>query len=199
MTTQLSLEHLSLPPPHKLDLVDAGRAAGWIVRDTVGFRGFADETEAAHAAWAAHRTLSRRLARTNGTRPVPVDTEPLALERRGDREVILASGRPIAVLVRPGAESASGPDSFGFEIRVPPPADELRMRSMANLMYRTLRKSGLRWALWMPDARRAGGAADSAPAPEARDRSDERTSRSDEGARHPALLLARPVTDSAIR
>src|SRR5690606_22170706 len=127
-----------------LDLIDAGRAVGWIIDHTVGFRGFADEMDAAHAAWVAHRTLSRRLALTHGTRPVPVDTEPLALERRGHEEAILASGRPIAVLVRPGAASASGSDSFGFEIRIPPPADELRVRAMANLIYRTLRKSGIR-------------------------------------------------------
>lgn len=173
MTTQLSPQHLSLPPPLELDLIDAGRTVGWIVDDIVGFRGFADETDAAHAAWVSHRTLSRQLARTLGTRPVPVDTEPLTLERRGHEEVILASARPIAVLVRPGAESASGPDSFGFEIRIPPPADELWVRSMANLLYRTLRKSGLRWALWMAGTRRAAGAAESTTAPASRARSDD--------------------------
>lgn len=146
MTTQLSPEHLALPPPLGLDLVDAGTPVGWIADDTVGFRGFADETNAAHGAWVAHRTLSRRLARTHDTPVVPAYTEPVALQRRGDQEVILASGRPIAVLKRPGGDGASGPDTFGFEIRVPPPADALRVRSMAYLMYRTLRKSGLRWA-----------------------------------------------------
>jgi hypothetical protein len=44
--------------------------------------------------------------------------------------------------------SDSGPDSFGFEIEVPPPDDELSVWSMAHLVYRTLRRSGLRWAMW---------------------------------------------------
>ena len=175
MTTQLAPDHLALPPPLELDLIDAGREVGRITGDVVGFRGFADEVEAAHAAWVAYRTLSRRLARTHGTRPVPIDTEPLAVQRRGDEELILASGRPIAVLVRPGVDSASGPDSFGFEIRVPQPADELRVRAMANLMYRTLRKSGLRWALWRSRTGRVGGAAVPTPAKGGRDRSDDHT------------------------
>ena len=55
MTTQLAPDRLALPPPLDLDLVDAGRAAGWIADNAVGFRGFGDETEAAHAAWVAHR------------------------------------------------------------------------------------------------------------------------------------------------
>lgn len=152
MTTQPLLERAGLPPPVELDLTltDAGRAVGWVRDDRVGFRGFADELEAAHAAWVAHRTLARRLARTHGTRPLPIDVEPLAIRRERGAELILAGGRPIAELVRPGEHDRAGADSFGFELRVPPPADELRVRAMAHLMYRTLRKSGLRWALWRP-------------------------------------------------
>jgi hypothetical protein len=56
----------------------------------------------------------------------------------------------------------SGPDAFGFELRLPGRADELTMRSMAYLAYRTLRKSGLRWAVWTGDGRRVTRAA---PAP----------------------------------
>lgn len=109
-----------------------------------------------HAAWIAQRTLTRRLARTRGTRPAPVDTEPLALQRRGGQEVILASGRSIAVLVRPGADSPAGPDSFGFEVAIPSPTTGIEVRGLAYLIYRTLRKSGLRWALWRPKNAVAG-------------------------------------------
>jgi hypothetical protein len=35
--------------------------------------------------------------------------------------------------------------AFGFEIRVPAPNDDLRMRSIAYVMYRSLRNSGLPW------------------------------------------------------
>jgi hypothetical protein len=150
MTTQLAPGRLALPPPLDLDLVDAGRTAGWIADNAVGFRGFGDETEAAHAAWVAHRTIARRLARTHGTRPVPVDIEPLAIQPVEAEEMILASGRPIAALVRPGPDSRSGVDSFGFELLIPTPTSELQVRAMAYLTYRTLRKSGIRWAMWRP-------------------------------------------------
>ena len=150
MTTQLAPDRLALPPPLDLDLVDADRAAGWIADNAVGFRGFGDETEAAHAAWVAHRTIARRLARTHGMRPVPVDIEPLAIQRVEAKEMILASGRPIATLVRPGPDSRSGVDSFGFELMIPTPVTELEARAMAYLTYRTLRKSGIRWAMWRP-------------------------------------------------
>jgi hypothetical protein len=153
MTTQLMPERLANPPPFAMDLIDADRTVGWIIGDTVGFRGFGDATEAAHAAWIAHRTLARRLARTHGTRPVPIDTEPLALRPHtaGASDVILASDRPIGVLLWPGTRSRSG-DTFGFELVVPPPTTELQRRAMAYRLYRTLRKSGVRWAMWRPEA-----------------------------------------------
>jgi hypothetical protein len=157
MTTQIVPDRLALPPPLDLDLVDAGRTTGWIADNAVGFRGFGDETEAAHAAWVAHRTIARRLSRTHGMRPVPVDIEPLALGRIEAKEMILASGRPIAGLVRPGPDSRSV-DSFGFELLIPTPISELEVRAMAYLVYRTLRKSGIRWAMWRPDASRVAEA-----------------------------------------
>ena len=152
MTKQVTASHLGLPPPAQWTLSDADRAVGWTTDRTVGFLGFADQTEAVHAAWVAYRALARRLAREEGTRAVPIDTESLSVRRHGDRELILAGGRAIATLVRPGEQSSSGPHSFGFEVGIPQPTDELRVRAMAHLMYRTLRKSGLRWALWRTDA-----------------------------------------------
>src|SRR3569832_1106962 len=119
MTAQLVPDRLALPPPLELDLVDADRTTGWIIDNAVGFRGFGDETEAAHAAWVAHRTIARRLAPTSGMRPVPVDIEPLSIQRIDGKEMILASGRPMASLVRPGPDSRSGVDSFGFELLIP--------------------------------------------------------------------------------
>ena len=167
MTTLLAPDRLALPPPLDLDLVDAGRTTGWIVDNAVGFRGFGDETEATHAAWIAHRTIARRLARTHGMRPVPVDIEPLAIQRIDGKETILASGRPIATLVRPGPDSRSGVDSFGFELLLPTPVTELDGRAMAYLVYRTLRKSGIRWAMWRPDAWRVAEASTAEPSADA--------------------------------
>ena len=152
MTEQLTASHLGLPPPAQWTLYDADRAVGWTTERSVGFHGFADQTEAVHAAWVAYRALARRLARDEGRRAVPIDTEPLSVRRDGDRELIVAGGRAIATLVRPGEQSPTGSASFGFEVEISPPADELRVRSLARLMYRTLRRSGLRWALWRPVA-----------------------------------------------
>ena len=152
MTDQRMRDMLAQPPPVELDLLDADHAVGWIRGDVIGFRGFGDETEATHAAWIAHRTLARRIARSHGMRLVPIDIEPLALKRSdvGDADVILASHRPIARLVRPDGRSGAS-DSFGFELSVPVPMTELQLRGLAHLIYRTLRKSGIRWALWRPN------------------------------------------------
>lgn len=148
MTALRPAMHIAPPTPLNLDLLDGERAVGWVRDDVIGFGGFADETEAAHAAWVAYRALARRLAPVHGTRPPPIDIEPRALARRGEKELILAGRRAIAALVRPGDESAGCIDSFAFEIRVPAPADELRVRAMGHLMYSTLHKSRIRWAMW---------------------------------------------------
>ena len=149
MTMQQRHHTLAQPPPFEMDLVDADRVVGWIRANVIGFRGFGDETEATHAAWIAYRTLARRVARTHGMRLVPIDIEPLALKRSADgtTDVILASNRPVATLVRPGSYGLSS-DSFGFELAVPSPMSEFELRGVAYLIYRTLRKSGVRWALW---------------------------------------------------
>ena len=150
MTTMLSPERLAVPPPRiprrqAMDLMDADQRVGWINGDRVGFRGFATDEEAAHAAWVAYRTMTRRLARSHNLRPVPIGSEPLALRRDGHDELIVASSGPVARLVRPADDGPSGDDSYGFELSIPQPADEVLVRAMAHLIYRTLRKSGVRW------------------------------------------------------
>jgi len=149
MSTQLSPERLAVPPPSTFHLNDADRTVGWINGNRVGFRGFATEEEAAHAAWVAYRTASRRLARSHGLRPVPIGTEPLALQRDGDEWLIVASSGPIATLIEPD-RVLTNDESYGFELAIPPPADELLVRALGNLIYRTLRKSGVRWGARPP-------------------------------------------------
>lgn len=141
---------MASPPPSRQELRDGGTVVGWTDGLAIGFRGFGDEDEAAHAAWVGYRTMSRRFARVRGRRPIPIDSEPLSLERSGDVELILAGGRPIATLVRPGVDGMGGRRSFGFELQLPVPADERRVLSAADLIYRTMRRSGIRWAKWMP-------------------------------------------------
>jgi hypothetical protein len=132
-----------------MDLTDGDRVVGWITGHRIGFRGFIDETEATHAAWVAHQTLARRIARTHGMRLIPVDAEPLTLGRSDDgkNDIILASNRPIATLFSPGSHSRVS-DSFAFELTAPSRMSELELRGVAYLIYRTVRKSGIGWALW---------------------------------------------------
>jgi hypothetical protein len=139
---------MATPPPLRLDLIDADTAVGWVDGMTIGFRGFGSETEAVHAAWVAYRTMTRRFARAAGRRPPPIDTVPMSLERSDDVELILAAGRPIATLLRPRADGPSGSESFAFELQLPVPADELTVRSTTYLIYRTMRRAGIRWAMW---------------------------------------------------
>src|SRR5688500_15858299 len=105
-----------------LDLSDGDRAVGWIRGRAIGFRGFANEADARVAAWVAHGTAARRLARETNAGPIPVDVAPLSFRRVNERELILASGQEIGTLFRPDAGSRSGSDSFGFEIEIPAPA-----------------------------------------------------------------------------
>jgi hypothetical protein len=98
-----------------------------------------------HAAYLAHRALDHRLARRDGRRPIPVTTEPLALDHEGS---LHAAGRKIGVIVRPGFDSRSGPDSFGFELPFPEPLEEVTARAKCAHVYRALRRSGIRWSMW---------------------------------------------------
>ena len=161
--TNRSPGQIGLPPPATWTLMDGDRVVGWTADNVVGFRGFGSHTEAVHAAWVAYRAFALQLARTHGTRPVPIDGATLAVQRQDEREWILADGRPIATLVRHDAESPGEPDSFGFEIEIPHAADDLQLQAVAHLMYRTLRRSGLRWALWRSDDRRDPAARAAAP------------------------------------
>ena len=149
--TPTTLEHHGVPPPLALELFDSDQHVGWVRADALGFGGFATANEAGHGAWVAYRAIWRRHAKQHGLRPHPVVPTPIELRSMGDRDLILASGRPFATLIRP-ASDADGANSFGFEIRLPAPVDELSARSAAYLVYRTLRKSGIRWTLWVRDA-----------------------------------------------
>ena len=145
MTRQIIPNRMALPPPLGLDLIDGERSVGWIAGRTIGFRGFANESDAASAARIAFRTIARRLARRPGGRPISSRIGSLALRRDGDRDLIVAGDREIATLMRPGTKSRTGENSFGFEIEIPGPIDELTMRSMSRSAYHAIRASGVRW------------------------------------------------------
>jgi hypothetical protein len=157
VTHDIVANRLAVPPPLDLDLFDGNIHVGWLRLDAVGFRGFANEAEAMHAAWLAYRTLARRMAQKEGRRPPPIDTEPLALKAD---DSIHASQRRIAALTRHAASSEGSAPEFGFELEFEQPLDQVAARAMALLIYRGLRRSGVRWSLWRRDTRPERSAAD---------------------------------------
>ena len=143
--TELDTKQLAQPPTFDIDLFHHGHMVGWLSPHAIGFRGFESEGDAMHAAFLAHRTLARHLARRDGRRPMPIGTEPLRVKRD---DTVDAAGRRIATIVRPGAASKSGADSFGFELSFRTPIDEATARAKFAHLYRALRRSGIRWAMW---------------------------------------------------
>jgi hypothetical protein len=141
----LDMKQLAQPPTFDLDLFDGGQVVGWLTPHAVGFRGFESEGDAMHAAFLAHRTLARRLALRDGRRPIPIGNEPLRLKYD---DTVDAAGRRIAIIVRPGVGSRSGPDSFGFELPFSTPLDEVTARAKFAYLYWAVRRSGIRWAMW---------------------------------------------------
>ena len=150
MAPEFAAPTQDLPPPLDLELNDGDRHIGHIRGNLIRFHGFADPTEAAHAAWVAWRVVNRRLARQLGERPVHIDVQPLTIVRAAGAWRVTASGEPFATLVVPEDPLAPDETSIAFELAIPVPPDELTMRSLARLAYRTLRKSGVQWALMRP-------------------------------------------------
>jgi hypothetical protein len=136
--------HHSLPPP--LELRDDELVVGRIDGDVVLFHGFDSAGAAARAAAVAHQAMLRRLARGNGGTPSASESDPGAARRASDGPNTPANARPVASVLR------SGDADFAFEIRVPAPIDEVRVRSMAYVMYRALRSSGITWPRVRPVA-----------------------------------------------
>jgi hypothetical protein len=130
----------SLPPP--LELREGDRTIGVIDGDVVRFHGFDSRESAAQAAAVAHDAMRRHLARA----PRPVEGTVLF-----DRP----NGRSVASVLRssPNGRTGAHTEEFSFEIRVPPPNDELRMRGMAYAMHHALRSSGVAWPLVRPAKR----------------------------------------------
>ena len=152
MNASMIPSRLPEPPPaaptaFDLDLLDGDRRVGWIAPDRIAFLGFGNTVEAAYAAHVAHRAVARRIAQREGGRAVPVELERLAIRQEDADAIVLASGQPIARIVPPGEESRAG-DGFAFELLLVVPRDEVSVRAKAHLVYRTLRRSGVRWSMF---------------------------------------------------
>jgi hypothetical protein len=139
-------------PSLSLELRDGERIVGWITGDVVRFHGFRSKRQAAQAAVIAHKGMLRRIARGRGRTDSTTETDLGTIRRSTDRRNAPADSRPVASVLSPPTNDLNGSGSgFAFEIRVPPPHDELRMRGIAYVMYRSLRSSGLSWPLVRPE------------------------------------------------
>ena len=147
MRTPPASDLQSLPPPLELRVGDL--VVGWIDGDVVKFRGFDSEHGAAQAAVVAHQAMLRRLARGNRAAASADESDLAAVRRANDRANAPANGSSVASVLRSIANGirGAGAGEYAFEIGVPPPSDELRMRGMAYVMYRALRSSGVAWPL----------------------------------------------------
>ena len=150
MTTATAPNLRSLPPA--LELRDGDVLVGWIDGDVVRFRGFGSQSGAAHAAVIAHQAMLRRLARGSRGTSSPNESDLAAIRRASDHASASANGRSVASVLRDVADGirGAGTGDFAFEIRVPPPLHEVRMRGMTYVMYRALRSSGVAWPLLRP-------------------------------------------------
>ena len=151
MRTPPASDLQSLPPPLELRVGDL--LVGWIDGDFVKFRGFDSERGAAQAAVVAHQAMLRRLARGNRAAASADESDLAAVRRANDHANAPANGSSVASVLRSIANGirGAGAGEYAFEIRVPPPSDELRMRGMAYVMYHALRSSGVAWPLLRAD------------------------------------------------
>jgi hypothetical protein len=167
-------------PPHDITLRDATGPVGWIAGNRLGFTGFADTAEASAAAWIACLALERRLAkRQRGSAPQAKQPQ-LYLVRSGEREWIEAPGKRLALLLRPDRSKSqtvaneateASASWYGLEIVFPADTSKLTMRSSGYVIYRGLRRSGLRWSIRShnPAAPMTALEFDNAPQPAARE------------------------------
>jgi hypothetical protein len=81
---------------------------------------------------------------------LPIDAPPLEILDRPGERLVIADNRPIARLVDPSRDVDGAEPSHAFELRLEGRRDELTVRSKAHLVYRALRRSGVRWAMWRP-------------------------------------------------
>ena len=140
----------SLPPPTAaFTLHDGTGAIGSLVGNRLGFTGFSSIAEAATAAWVAHAALERRAAKSR-REPAPyLEPGAMQLVLVDGSEWIESEGRRLARLVRPAQATADEVESpwYGIEIVLPPNASDVITGSMAQVVYRALRRSGMQWPM----------------------------------------------------
>jgi hypothetical protein len=119
-------------------LFEDGKEIGYIRDSEVGFAGFTSQMDAAQAAYAAHRALARRRAKSTWT-PSPPDE--FLLGERGEAQYVIERSGLLARLYEP--EPGAGRADWGFEVTLRP-EESLNVFAMsrARIMWSALRASG---------------------------------------------------------
>lgn len=137
---RLTTSRMATPPPAPMDRYPEG--IGWVDAHAIGFRGFNDEQDAAHAAVVAYRAMEEHL--TGGRAFAPLDTSvPPTIARNGDIESVVVGKRPIARLIRLGSLQDGASGSIAFELEVPVPVTKRTLRSAANHLYEKMKARGV--------------------------------------------------------
>jgi hypothetical protein len=148
MSTTGTAVELAVPPPGQAieQLRDGTGPVGWIGDGRLAFSGFATLGEAAKAAWVAHVALERRGAERRGEAPPHIRPE-LELWVSGADEWLAIDGKRVARLLSPASTQPHGHSWFGFELPFAPGTFAFEIESSAHIVYRGLRRSGVRWPM----------------------------------------------------
>jgi len=115
------------------------REIGHVDGVSVSFLGFETRDDAALAAWAAQRALTRR----RRLMPHRMDYhEGFLIMDHGGTPTVVARAGVLAILLAPAAEK-SGIDGWGFEVQLLPEEQfEVFAKARARVMWRALRSTG---------------------------------------------------------
>ena len=119
-------------------LFEDGKEVGYIRGSEVGFAGFTSQMDAAQAAYATHRALARRRAKSSWT---PGPPEEFLLGERGEAQYVIERSGLLARLYEPKLDA--GRADWGFEVTLRP-EESLNVVAMsrARIMWSALRASG---------------------------------------------------------
>jgi hypothetical protein len=136
----MRIEQVAEPDqPTEYRLSDGDRAIGYIREDTVGFRGFDSQAEAAEAAFTAHRALAQRRSKAVW---VPNAPEEFLVWDHQDGQYVIARSGLLARLTSP--DDGTEPGGWGFEVSLRPEERvSVFAMSRARTMWQALRWTGL--------------------------------------------------------
>jgi len=119
-------------------LFEDGKEVGYIRGSEVGFAGFTSQMDAAQAAYAAHRALARRRAKSSWT---PSPPEEFLVGERGEAQYVIERSGLLARLYEPKPDAGRADWGFAVTLRTEESLHVFAM-SRARIMWSALRASG---------------------------------------------------------